>query len=385
MFTIFLYYDKILYEKIVARGENMSYQVFISYRRAGGEALAYLIYEKLSNLGYSVFYDIESLSSGKFNTKLYDMIDACNDVLVLLPPGGLDRCKNDGDWFRREIAYAIKQNKNIVPVFMSGFDWLEEMPEDIQELRNYNGVHVTFDYFESFVRKLEKSLVLNTLKQQATSENKNLKHLLVWSDFDRGILSKLIRKLDMGEDYFIEIMEEPTEILGKDMRCIDTVILINTDVTKLANNDDAISKINKVLTEYTDNGGRLIVTHDIIYRRTRNEGMQSLLGCKITNFTAAEKVKYKKTQLCNETEKFMSLPEEFELHDNEICWGNYGPDVDVFFETEDGKPLVFTREYGRGVCIWLNPGDFKDYPPQSVAKPEAGFVQLMREAIRFRY
>ena len=46
--------------------KDLAYQIFISYRRSGGEALAYLLNEKLSALGYKVFYDIESLSSGRF-------------------------------------------------------------------------------------------------------------------------------------------------------------------------------------------------------------------------------------------------------------------------------------------------------------------------------
>ena len=33
------------------------------------------------------------------------------------------------------------------------------------------------------------------------------------------------------------------------------------------------------------------------------------------------------------------------LHDAEICWGKVAEDVDVYFETESGIPLVFSREY----------------------------------------
>lgn len=37
------------------------YEVFVSYRRDGGEALACLISERLNQREYSVFYDVESL------------------------------------------------------------------------------------------------------------------------------------------------------------------------------------------------------------------------------------------------------------------------------------------------------------------------------------
>ena len=69
----------------------MNYQIFISYRRDGGESLAALLYERFARKGYDVFYDVESLRSGDFNEKLLSVIEKCEDVLLILPPGGLDR------------------------------------------------------------------------------------------------------------------------------------------------------------------------------------------------------------------------------------------------------------------------------------------------------
>ena len=42
----------------------MSEQVFISYRREGGDIIAKLICESLKNNGYTVFYDYDSISGG---------------------------------------------------------------------------------------------------------------------------------------------------------------------------------------------------------------------------------------------------------------------------------------------------------------------------------
>ena len=91
---------------------NKNYQVFISYRHDGGEALGRMLYDRLTEMGYNVFYDVESLRSGAFNTKLFEVIDECTDVLVVLPPGGLDRCDDPKDWVRAEVAYALKSQKN---------------------------------------------------------------------------------------------------------------------------------------------------------------------------------------------------------------------------------------------------------------------------------
>ena len=96
------------------RNENMKYDIFISYRRDGGDTLSQLIYDRLTHRGYRVFLDIESLNAGKFNEKLLEGIEECNDMVIILPPKALDRCKNEGDWLYRELEHGIKNKKNIV-------------------------------------------------------------------------------------------------------------------------------------------------------------------------------------------------------------------------------------------------------------------------------
>lgn len=66
---------------------------------------------KLSERGFKVFFDVESLRSGPFDKALFERIAECTDVLVLLPHHGLDRCTDSEDWVRLEIAPALKLNK----------------------------------------------------------------------------------------------------------------------------------------------------------------------------------------------------------------------------------------------------------------------------------
>ena len=132
----------------------MEYQIFVSYRRDGGEALACLISERLRQCGFKTFYDVESLRSGKFNDEIFRVIDVCTDVIVVLPQNGLDRCKNEGDWVRKEIAYAIKANKNIIPIMMRNFEFPSELPADINDLRNFNGLSANMEYFDATFAKL---------------------------------------------------------------------------------------------------------------------------------------------------------------------------------------------------------------------------------------
>ena len=71
---------------------NRKYDIFLSYRRDGGAETAKHLRDTLTERGYSVFLDVESLRAGAFNTELYRVIEHCTDFLLILPQNGLDRC-----------------------------------------------------------------------------------------------------------------------------------------------------------------------------------------------------------------------------------------------------------------------------------------------------
>ena len=131
-----------------------SYDVFLSYRRDGGEMLAKLLHDQLVRQGLRVFLDVESLRSGQFNTKLLDVIAQARDFVLILPPNALDRCQAPDDWVRMEIEHAIKLKKNIVPVMMRGFTWPTNLPASLSTLSLYNGVSASHEYFDAAVGKL---------------------------------------------------------------------------------------------------------------------------------------------------------------------------------------------------------------------------------------
>lgn len=140
----------------------MKYDVFISYRRNGGEHTAKILKDRLEDLGYKVFFDVESLRSGDFNTKLYSVIEECQDFVLVLSPDSLERCENEGDWVRLEIEHALKNNKNIVPVMLRGFTFPEKLPDSIDSLRFKNGLEANSEFFDAFIQKLQKFLNTKT-------------------------------------------------------------------------------------------------------------------------------------------------------------------------------------------------------------------------------
>ena len=129
----------------------MSEQIFISYRRDGGDVYAKLICEALKNRGFSVFYDIESIHGGYFDSRILTAIEGCNDFLLILSPHSLDRCVNEGDWVRQEIAYALKCRKNIIPVMLPGFEFPKTLPEEISAVSRHNAVQFISSYFDAVV------------------------------------------------------------------------------------------------------------------------------------------------------------------------------------------------------------------------------------------
>lgn len=140
--------------------------IFISYRREGGEIMAQLLHDRLKQKGFTVFYDIESLRSGPFNEKLYKEIEQCTDFLLVLPSNGLDRCVYAEDWVRKEIAYALKCNKNVVPVMLRGFSFPSKLPKEIEQIRWQNGI--SFETMDCFNAKIDK--LIEMLGDQDTSD-----------------------------------------------------------------------------------------------------------------------------------------------------------------------------------------------------------------------
>ena len=163
---------------------KLNFDVFISYRRDGGEILGRLLFELLKD-NYNVFFDHESLSSGRFDTKLLDIISECNDVIVILSKGCLERCRNEGDWFMSEIRCALENNKNIVLLMTEDFEVpagsaLLSYPEAVQNLVKYNGHRINVAYIDSIITKLGQDL--KTPKRVVASPFDSISE---WKVFDK--------------------------------------------------------------------------------------------------------------------------------------------------------------------------------------------------------
>ena len=163
----------------------MKYDIFISYRRAGGWETAKHLFDLLTHDGYNVSFDIDTLRSGDFDTELFKRIDECTDFLLILNKGVFDRCfeiDKKNDWLRCELAFALEKKKNIIPIMLDGFlEFPDNLPEDIARVARKNGPKFDQHYFDAFYQKLKSVFLeavpskITTIPQQPTNSSCILK------------------------------------------------------------------------------------------------------------------------------------------------------------------------------------------------------------------
>lgn len=224
-----------------------------------------------------------------------------------------------------------------------------------------------------------------------------MKKVLYWADFDfkQNYSRRLIRKLnERCPDYEITNIEGIWKLAHDDFDIseYDIILLQSTDVTKFSAEEKQIEKIGDRLEDFLDDGKKLIVSHDVIYRRTRNERLQDMYNYRIKNFARTRDVEYFKTSFCKQTGAFSTLSDAFTLCDGEVCWGDIDEydDKMIFMETvvkdpanEQMRfvPTVFGKKYNGGSLIWFNTGDTFDGPPKAIANMDDNFVKLLAECL----
>lgn len=133
---------------------DQRYDVFVSYRRERGAAEARVIRAELVQHGLRVFLDVTDLGTGYFDDSLLECIANTPNFLLVLSPRCLDRCAEEGDWLRRELAHAIRSRCKIVPVVLPGFKFPKALPEDISDLCRHQAVEYSHTFFEATSSKI---------------------------------------------------------------------------------------------------------------------------------------------------------------------------------------------------------------------------------------
>ncbi len=135
------------------------FDIFISYRRDGGGSEARSIQQALDD-DYRIFLDVDRMPSGHFDEALLRTIASSPNFVVILSKTAFERIHLEGDWLCREIAHAITNKVNIVPVVLPGFHFPHPnaLPEEIRELVRHDAVEYSHRYFHPTIDKIREHL-----------------------------------------------------------------------------------------------------------------------------------------------------------------------------------------------------------------------------------
>jgi glycerophosphoryl diester phosphodiesterase len=235
--------------------------------------------------------------------------------------------------------------------------------------------------------KLEVKHVILLVGRRLRSALIGTKYVLVWNDDTPELSAGLVHQLaDLHPTRSFRILATPSDILEYPLtpQCVEGIVLIDCDVTSLAETAASRQRVEQALERYLVRGGGIVGTHDLIYRRTRATTLQRLFGCQINWFVRQDTpVSYCVTAAGLDHAISRGLPEVFMLEDGEICWGSWAIDTDTLFETdsEPRRPLVVCRDVHQGRVVWLNSADRSNDPAPSVSKPSAELVRLLSNSL----
>ena len=192
--------------------KRINVDVFISYRRVDGRDYARNIMQALKISGYpNVFFDYTSLRDGVFNTQIIDAIYSCNDFILVISPLALKNCGREGDWVAKEIRFALKYNKKIVPVVIEDTftGWPSDFPEDLCSIKDIH-FHklMTDEYFEDSIVKL--------IKRLSTKASTDPNSYARFQDFqipDASSKETLLYKIKVDKDCLLYIDDEEIQVI----------------------------------------------------------------------------------------------------------------------------------------------------------------------------
>lgn len=185
--------------------EKVKYDVFISYRREGGDKYARTIQQALEKQ-YRVFLDFDELKDGVFDQRIIDAISESPVFLLILSKGALDRCVNEDDWVRQEILQAVKSGCHIVPVTID--DTFEGLPASLpEELRRAVGQHQFSELqmktlFKASIEQLVRNRIEPYINSEEIESGAEI-HIETDADCDMFRFKKLIKALPPNEDNIV--------------------------------------------------------------------------------------------------------------------------------------------------------------------------------------
>ncbi|MEE1204196.1 MAG: TIR domain-containing protein, partial [Bacteroidales bacterium] len=186
-------------------GKN--FDVFISYRRSDGDAIARILNAEFALRDFRCFLDFDSLGGGKFDEKIEAAILDAPVFVMVLTPDYFSRCNDKGDWVRREIELALANNKIIVPINydrnLNGIpDYLEEDFKARIGCHNFATVHKD-DTFKSSFNQMVEERILKVVGKIVKQEHKAKVSVIADADCELIVDDEVIATVQKDKTNFI--------------------------------------------------------------------------------------------------------------------------------------------------------------------------------------
>ena len=192
----------------------MDSNIYLCYKRTLTSIVAAsLVFERLRNNGYSVFYS-RKLRDNDFIQHISEFIKPIKDVIVLLDERSFQSLKEGtekflGSWFGRELQEGAIQKKNIIVICLNGYTLPDKssLPEEIHFL--YDGQTLELDTFDLNISVDLEAIIDRLISKPAFKyivENRepygNSADFLIYSNGDCNIyeFGYLIATLDSNVD-----------------------------------------------------------------------------------------------------------------------------------------------------------------------------------------
>ena len=220
------------------------------------------------------------------------------------------------------------------------------------------------------------------------------KYVIIWNDHSEQSSEKICAELKKKANIFKYIViDEPKDLLFYPIgiKYVQSIMFFVTDVTKLSEKPQERDKIQLKILNHLKNGGAFLGTHDIVYRRMRNDALEKIFGCQTNNFKRLNKpVDAIKNEEFYSHPLLKDIPDEFSFDDGEVCWGEWVPDAKILIQSKIGYnnrkkvPLLVTRKVSfNGIAIWLNSGDKFIDLPKSISEPEEVLIQILANSLLY--
>lgn len=134
----------------------IKYSVFISHsRKHEDNEIALMIYQQLKQ-DYIVYLDLSIDENGRFDEKLEKHVKKCQDFILIVPRESI----GPDSWVGKEVEWAMKNGKNIIPIVLGTDNKLEErFPDTLRDVAKINWIEYHAKQTDQIIKLIKKRMV----------------------------------------------------------------------------------------------------------------------------------------------------------------------------------------------------------------------------------